>query len=123
MGYRQDVADLITTARLVVHSSDGEGSPNAIMEALASGRPVVATDVGDVGRLIENGKTGFVVPRDDSKALLARVIEVLTNEDLAIRMGELALEFARREFSLPRLVSDTFDAYRSAGWKADPVSR
>jgi glycosyltransferase involved in cell wall biosynthesis len=117
LGYRSDIADLIAKARLVVHSSDGEGSPNAIMEALACGRPVVATNVGDVARLIRDGKNGYIVPRDDSDALLKRVSEILSDDEIARRMGESALEYARQDFALPEFVHKTFEAYRSAGWK------
>src|SRR5204862_346445 len=112
----EDISELITGARIVVHTSDGEGTPNVVMEALAAGRPAIATDVGDVGRVIQNGRTGFVVPREDPEALLSRVTELLQDDALALRMAGNALEYARQEFSLARLVRDTFDAYRSAGW-------
>jgi glycosyltransferase involved in cell wall biosynthesis len=118
LGHRADIAGLLAEARLLVHASDGEGTPNVVMEALASGRPVVATDVGDVSLIVQDGKTGFVVPCEDSNALLTQVSRLLTDEGLAIRMSQSALEYAQREFSLSRLVHDTFEAYRSAGWKA-----
>ena len=107
---------LISRARVIVHTADSEGTPNAVMEALASGRPVVATDAGDVGRLVTNGVTGFVVPDDDPHALLARVIDVLTDDNVAIRLGDAARCYARREFTLPRLAAETLDVYRAAGW-------
>jgi glycosyltransferase involved in cell wall biosynthesis len=123
LGYRSDVSDLISESRLVVHCSDGEGSPNAIMEALAAGRPVVATDVGDVAKIVENGKTGFVVPRQDPGAMLAKASAILTDDDLARSMGASAQEYARREFGLDRLVRDTFNAYHSAGWDSGKTSK
>ena len=121
LGHRSDVAGLLGGARLLVHPSDGEGTPNVIMEAMAAGRPVVATDVGDVSRIVQDTRTGFVVPRDDPSALLDRVRQILTNDALALRMGQSAQAFAQREFSLSRLVTDTFEAYRSAGWKTGDI--
>jgi len=118
LGYRKDIPDLIASAGCIVHTSDSEGLPNALMEAMASGRAVVATDVGDVSRLIENGKTGFVVPANDSEALLSRIIEMIADVNIAERLGLAARDYARRNFALSRLVEETFDAYCSAGWTA-----
>lgn len=117
LGYRRDIPDLIVRARAVIHTADNEGSPNAVMEAMASGRPVIATDVGDVSRLIENGKTGFVVPREDTELLIKRVVEVVTDDALAARLAAAARNYAQREFQLPRLAERTIEAYRSTGWK------
>ena len=117
LGHREDVPDLIARSRLLVHTSDSEGSPNAVMEAMASGRPVVATDAGDVKRLVENGRTGFVVERDDHEALVSRVCALLSDDRLARQFGEAAARRAR-EFSVGRLVEDTLSAYRAAGWRS-----
>jgi glycosyltransferase involved in cell wall biosynthesis len=87
------------------------------MEAMACGRAVVATDAGDVPCLIEDGKTGFVVPRGDEAALLARIITLMTDHDLCRRMGEAGRVKAERQFGLDRLVSETLAAYRAMGWK------
>jgi glycosyltransferase involved in cell wall biosynthesis len=117
LGYRKDIPELIAKARVVVHTADNEGSPNAVMEAMASGRPVIATDAGDVGQLIETGKTGFVVPRDDQALLLKRIIEVLTDDALAVSLGQAARSYAQREFQLSRLAERTLQVYQSLGWR------
>jgi glycosyltransferase involved in cell wall biosynthesis len=119
-GYQTDVPGLIGRARLLVHTSDAEGTPNAVMEAMASGRPVVATAAGDTARLIENGKTGFIVGRDDADGLLQRVIEVITDDALATRLGQAARAHARRAFDLSRLLRETLTAYEAAGWRSGP---
>jgi glycosyltransferase involved in cell wall biosynthesis len=118
LGQRSDIADLIARARVIVHTSDSEGTPNAVMEAMASGRPVVATDAGDVDRLIQDRVTGFVIRRDDQEGLLARVIEIVADDSLAVQLGRAARDYAQKEFGLSRLVERTFDVYRAAGWKA-----
>jgi glycosyltransferase involved in cell wall biosynthesis len=118
LGFRSDIPDLIAGARLIVHTSDAEGTPNVVMEALAAGRAVVATDAGDVDKLIINGETGFVVALDDIETLVARIIDLVTDDGLAERMGKAAREYARREFSMARPLNEMLDVYRSAGWKS-----
>jgi glycosyltransferase involved in cell wall biosynthesis len=116
-GYREDVSTVLANSRFLVHTSDSEGCPNAVMEAMACGRPVVATAVGDVPSLVEEGTTGFVVGREDEEALLDRVLTLLNDDALCRRMGAAAREKAEREFGLDRLVHQTLAAYEAAGWK------
>ena len=117
IGYSENIPSLLTNATFLVHTSDSEGSPNVVMEAMASGRAVVATDAGDVPTLVEDGKTGFVVPRGDEATLLARMVTLMTDYDLCRRMGEAGRAKAEQQFGLDRLVSETLAAYRAMGWK------
>ena len=87
------------------------------MEAMASGRAVVATAVGDVPHLVEHGKTGFVVSHDDEFMLTENMATLMTDYHLCARMGKAAREKAEREFGLECLVAATLAAYRSAGWR------
>jgi glycosyltransferase involved in cell wall biosynthesis len=112
-----DIASLLATARFLVHTSDSEGCPNVVMEAMACGRAVVATDAGDVPSLVEDGKTGFVVPRGDEATLLARMVTLMTDDDLCRRMGEAGRAKAEQQFGLDRLVAETLAAYQAMGWK------
>jgi L-malate glycosyltransferase len=117
MGHSDNIPGLLADATFLAHPSDAEGCPNAVMEAMACGRAVVATDVGDVPLLVENGKTGFVVRRGDDKMLVERMATLLTDRDLYRHMGEAARVKAERDFGLDRLVKDTLAAYRAAGWR------
>lgn len=117
IGHSNDIPGLLADASLLAHTSDTEGCPNAVMEAMACGRAVVATDVGDVPSLVENGKTGYIVPREDNAALVERITKLITDLDLCRRMGEAGRVKAEREFGLDRLISETLAAYRAAGWK------
>jgi glycosyltransferase involved in cell wall biosynthesis len=117
LGVTVDVPGLLEKSRFLVHASDTEGCPNAVMEAMACGRPVVATDAGDVSLLVEDGKTGFVVRRGDEETFGQRVIQLMLDEELCHRMGVAARVIAEREFGLDHLVTRTLDAYRAAGWR------
>jgi glycosyltransferase involved in cell wall biosynthesis len=117
IGYTDNIPDLLADARFLVHTSDSEGCPNVVMEAMACGRAVVATDAGDVPSLVEDGKTGFVIPRGDEGTLLARIVTLMTDHDLCRRMGEAGRVKAEQQFGLDRLVSETLAAYKVMGWK------
>jgi glycosyltransferase involved in cell wall biosynthesis len=118
-GYVANVKRLLSESDMLVHTSDAEGTPNAIMEAMACARPVVTTDVGDAGALVCNGRSGFVVDRDDQEALNERIEELIRNPYLRGGMGKIGREKAETDFALSRLVDETFNAYRQAGWSAE----
>jgi glycosyltransferase involved in cell wall biosynthesis len=116
LGHIDDIPSLLARAAFVVHTADSEGCPNAIMEAMACGRAVVATDAGEVPLLVEDGKTGFIVPRDDNSALAERMERLITDHDICRRMGKAGRAKIEREFGLDRLIEETLAVYRSAGW-------
>jgi len=116
LGHIDDVPSLLAKAAFVVHTADSEGCPNAIMEAMACGRAVVATDAGDIPLLVEDGKTGFIVPRNDSSALVDCMERLIADRDICRRMGKAGRAKIEREFGLNRLVEETLAVYRSAGW-------
>jgi glycosyltransferase involved in cell wall biosynthesis len=117
LGSRQDIPALLADAAFLVHTAEDEGCPNVVLEAMACGRAVVATDAGDLPRLIDNEKTGFVVPRGDETALANRIAILLKDRELCRRMGEAGRMKAERAFGLERLMSETFAAYRAEGWE------
>ena len=117
IGTTLDVPALLENARFLVHTSDTEGCPNAVMEAMACGRAVVAMDAGDIPFLVEDGKSGFVVPRGDETVFAERVSQLLADDELCRRMGLAARAKAEQHFGLERLVSETIAGYQAAGWK------
>ena len=92
MGLSADVANTIKDAKGFVLSSDFEGVPNALLEAMALGLPVVSTDCqgGGPAMVIENSVNGLLVPRGDEKALAAAMLRLLRDPEEAERMGRAA---------------------------------
>lgn len=123
LGHRKDIASLLEESSFLIHPSESEGCPNVVMEAMACGRPVIATDVGDVRRLIDEGKTGFVVRSGDDAILAQRMITLLNNSELRRCMGEAGQAKAKREFGLDCLVRETLAVYRAAGWRDDDLKQ
>jgi glycosyltransferase involved in cell wall biosynthesis len=117
LGIRQDMPALFASSTFLVHTAEEEGCPNVIMEAMACGRAVVATDAGHSPQLVEDGKTGFIVERGDGQALGARIAALVANRELAMQMGQSGREKAAREFGIQQLLDDTLRAYQDAGWK------
>ena len=89
-GVTADVAPEIARARLVALPSSCEGVPTALLEGMAAGRPVVATRVGHVSSIVEDGVEGFLVAPGDVKALADRIARLLIDSKLAASMGKAA---------------------------------
>jgi len=117
LGARRDIQTLLADAAFLVHTAEEEGCPNVILEAMACGRAVVATDAGDVPYLIDSGKTGFVVPREDDRALADRIATLQEDRELCRQMGEAGRIKAERSFGIERLRLETFATYRAEGWE------
>lgn len=112
LGSRRDVADLLAAADLLVHPSREEGFSNALLEAMAAGLPIVATDVGGNAEAVVAGLTGTLVPPDDPTALGAAVIDVLTQPDRGAAMGEAGRQRVVACFGDDRMVQAYDDLYR-----------
>ena len=118
IGHSDDIQALLADSTVLVHTSDAEGCPNVVMEAMAAGRPVVATDSGDIPYLVEDGKTGFVVRRGDFQALVECLATLTADPGLCRQMGNAGRDKAMREFGLDRLVGETVMAYEATGWRS-----
>jgi len=116
VGHLDRIEAKLQTSSCLAHPSESEGCPNVVMEAMACGRAVVATDSGDAPLLVENGHTGFVVGRLDDMALVEPLGILLGNYELCCQMGRAGRLKAEREFGLGRLAAQTLEAYRAAGW-------
>lgn len=99
-------------AALTVLVSRQDTSPVSILEAMAAGRPIVASDVGGIPDLVREGETGFLVPYGDPGLLARRMVALLKDRDLRVRMGAAARLEAERRFSVESVSRQTLDVYR-----------
>lgn len=105
LGVRADVPDLLAAADGFVLASTAEGLPNAIMEAMAAGLPVVSTDVGGVRELLDDGRLGRLVRPGDAAGLASAMRDVMCLSPAARRrLGDAGRARITRTFALPRMV-------------------
>lgn len=100
-------------ADVVVVPSLIEATSISVLEAMATARPVVATRVGGLPALVEHGRTGYLVNPGDHADIAARVCQILGDQDLRIRMGEIARRRVLKSFTWDRIAALTIDAYRA----------
>jgi glycosyltransferase involved in cell wall biosynthesis len=99
-GFRDDVSEMLTLLDVVVHASTApEPFGRVIAEAMAMRRPVIATRAGGPTEIIEDGRTGFLVPPGDVEALAGQITTLLTDSALAGRIAEAGYQEARERFS------------------------
>lgn len=108
MGVRRDVARILAASDVFALSSDREGLPIAVLEAMAAARPVVATSVGDLPSVVRDGETGRVVPPGDPSAFAEALAEVLGDASRAEEMGARGRRLVQ-DFSLRAMI----DKYES----------
>jgi sugar transferase (PEP-CTERM/EpsH1 system associated) len=124
-GEREDVPDLLRAMDVFVLPSLAEGISNTILEAMASGLPVVATDVGGNHELVDQDITGLLVPRGDPAALAAAIRVYVDNPDLRRLHGANARKHSEDEFSLDTMVrhyQDIYDELLNSGVELTPVN-
>ncbi|MFN2488989.1 MAG: glycosyltransferase family 4 protein [Actinomycetota bacterium] len=114
MGWRDDLADHIAAADVFCLSSTWEGVPLAAQEAILLGTPVVATDVGGMGELIEDKVSGRLVPKGDAAALARALGDLLGAPAVARRYAERAGSDLAEKFSTARMLARLEEAYRAA---------
>jgi len=110
-GQRQDVPDILRDVDIVVHPSLTEGLSNVILEAMAGCIPVVATRVGGNPELVEDGRTGFLVPVENSEEIANAICRLLDQPEMAHAFGERARRRVVDEFSIDRMLSKTEALY------------
>jgi glycosyltransferase involved in cell wall biosynthesis len=113
LGERGDVDALLRQADLFWLTSSWEGLPNAVIEALACGVPVVSTDVGGARELVREGREGFLVAAGDCEALVARSLQILADPVAHARMGAAARARAE-QFGVEQMVEATHAVYERA---------
>lgn len=111
LGTRTDVRLLVTHADLMVSTSEREGFPMAILEAISENVPVVATDVGGTKELVENDISGILVEPNNLNSITDGIYKMLKNKNLAKKLADTALEEAKKKFSMESIIVKWEDLY------------
>lgn len=112
-GNRTDIPELLSTFDIFVLPSLLEGQPMALFEAMAAKRPIVATDVGDVKKILRDGKVGVVVQSGNYEALAMGIMEFLDTPETAIEKGALGYTEVVRSHSSSRMAQEYTNVYKS----------
>ena len=112
LGYRKDVFDIVSAFDIFALSSLWEGLPLAILEAMALGKPVVATCVPGTAEAVVDGETGYLVPLKDTRALARKIVGLVRNREKARQMGEMGRKRVITHFSIKRMVDEHENLYR-----------
>ena len=111
-GFRPDVLSLHKAFDIFVMSSVTEGLGTSLLDAMAAGKPVVATTAGGIPEVVVDGETGILVPPRDHEAMAAAIVALLKDEGLRTRMGRAGRARAETRFSAERMVQDTLRVYQ-----------
>lgn len=111
LGFRADVPQILADSDVFALPSLWEGLSIALLEAMAAGLPVVATDVEGVAEVVTDGETGLVVPPGDADALTAALSRLLGDPSLRRRLAQAGHQRVVRHFGWEKVVSDTMDLY------------
>jgi glycosyltransferase involved in cell wall biosynthesis len=111
-GFRKDVARFLPSFDLNVLSSHTEGLPVILLEACAAGVPTVATAVGGIPEVIDDGRTGHLVPPGDPAALAGRILAMLDNEAQRQAFGHAARERVRRDFTFDSMARQYHELFK-----------
>jgi glycosyltransferase involved in cell wall biosynthesis len=111
-GLRNDIPEILSSLDVLVSPSLWEGMPNVVLEAMAAGKPVVATSVGGTPETVVDGETGLLVPPRNHEALATAILRLLGNSELRTRMGHAGRERVLNHFSIQRMVTKTQHLYK-----------
>lgn len=111
-GFQDDIAEVYRSLDVLVQPSYREGMPMTMLEAMASGVPVIASDVGAAGDMIDDGRTGLLFPAGDVAVLSSQLLRLLADPDLRDAIGEAARADVANRFTDRRMAARYLAAYR-----------
>jgi glycosyltransferase involved in cell wall biosynthesis len=119
---RDRVRDYFAASDVFVHAAELEAAGNVILEAQASGAPVIVTDSGGPAEYVEDGVTGFVIPIGDAGALASRLGALLSCSSLSARLGEAARRYVTHRHDYSRMMAELRAVYQAVAPADTPPS-
>jgi len=113
LGVREDINGIMNSAKIFVLPTRFEGFGMVIIEAMSNMLPVIATNVGPIPEIIENGKDGILVPPENPKALARAINDLLENEELRKKLSKAAYKKVREKYSIDTYSVRMLDFYKS----------
>ena len=111
LGFRSDIIALMKRAHLFLNTSRSEGLCSSLIQVRRCGVPIVATAVGGVPEVVEDGVSGFLVPSGDVDAMAEAACRVIMNQDMSILRSNISIDMER--FTLPHMVAAYRALYRT----------
>jgi glycosyltransferase involved in cell wall biosynthesis len=105
-GFRKDMPDFMRTIDLFVLPSLWEGFGIVLIEAMAAGKPCITTNISSMPEIVTDGKTGLIVPPEDSHNLAEAMIRLITNPGLAAEFGNEGLNVVKKKFTLEKMINN-----------------
>ena len=111
LGTRSNISQLLSLMDIIVLPSLEEGFPNAVLEAMAAAKPVVASNVGGIPEAVVHGETGLLVPPENPGALAEAMIQLLHDPKSAMKMGNAGRNRVMQQFGLNRMINEMEHIY------------
>lgn len=111
LGVRRDVEVLLAQGQIFALASDWEGLPLSLLEAMRAGLPVIASNVGGVPEAVADGETGFLIPKGDVETLRDRLVRLIQDPELRMRMGAAGRARYEAHFTLEQMLEKTLAVY------------
>jgi len=112
-GFRRDIPRLLAAMDIYLQSSDNEGLSLSILEAMAAGKPVVITDVGGARELVQDGRTGVLIPNGSAPAITAALTELLEAPEKRAGLALAGREYITREFGVQQMMESYQRVYEN----------
>ena len=113
LGVRRDIEKLMKSTKLFVLPSRWEGLPLTILEAMSSGAGIIATKVGGIPEIIQNGKEGILISPEDSETLAGAIAELLKDRELRVKLGINAYKKVKEKYSIEVYTKNILEFYKS----------
>jgi len=113
IGRRRDIPEILASINIFVMPSIAEGLPNALLEAMAMGKPIVTTEVGGIPEIVKNGFNGLLVPPRDTLSLSKAIKELIGNDRLAAKLGQAARDLVHDNLSIKAIAQKWQSLYVS----------